>query len=966
MKTRLKKSVYAVSGALALNMWTQGAAHGQQAPAAPAAQSAADADQAPAAPAAAPAVPAASQVIVTGSRIARRDAESSAPMLTMTREDIKFAAPTSVGDMLQALPNAGVSLNSNGTQGTSYGVSAINLRYLGSAEGSGNRTLVLVDGRRWVSAAGGRGFRDFVDLNTVPLGMIDSIEVLKDGASAIYGADAIAGVVNIHTKRNLNGFEANLRLGATSKHDNENASGYLNWGKRFDKSQVFLSASYTETKPIYTADRDLTRTALTPLTAPGNSPAGLYVLPGLASNAYFGTGAGFAANAANAIARNPGVGNPAAGAGADNSYHVARLPADYYNQQTQGIYATGPSENLGLFGRFSADIGEHATATIEAVYSSRKSEQLFAPFLLDVRGSNGYSIARDQAFNPFGTANGVPAANALAFSGSSFRIQRMPVEVGNRENTQDVDMSRVVFGLKGTANLFGEWQYDSAFSYSRNKGRFDQANQLNYDNIYRALASPAACAAAPGCTPLNLFGEITPAMADYIRYNASETNGTSQADFTFNATRELLELQGGALGIATGYEYRREAAYDRPDPFVASVSTVLPRVSGAGQAPTTAPGRDPTSGSYHLHEAYVELSAPLFANLPWVNKLEVDAAVRYSDYSTVGSKATSKVGLLYKPGQDLLLRSTWSQGFRAPSILELYQGQRETNFQTVDPCNGGGAGLPGCAGVPASYNQSQYNGGLTRGVVAGNRALKPESAATYAIGFSYAPGYVKGLSLTADKFRIKVSDAIAAQTGTQILQACARSGNFCDLVQRAPGGEVLRLTQAVVNLSRIEVEGVDATLRYTFPAFGARFDSSLDVAWLERYRSWVPQPDGSVAVDDRTGKSDQPRSTFPRFKGQAALRYIGAKLTAGWKARYIGGSDDVPNNAVNGGKVRATLYHDLQFAYNFDGGHSLALGIDNVGDRQPPASAANNPINFDIYTYDVRGRYLYARLTTRF
>lgn len=959
MKTRLRRSVYAV-GVLALNWGAYSAAHAQEAATSVPAEQVAPQEEN--APLAAPA----SQVLVTGSRIARRDATSSAPMLTLTKEDLKFAAPTSVGDLLQALPGAGVSLNSNGTQGTSYGVSAINLRYLGSAEGSGNRTLVLVDGRRWVSAAGGRGFRDFVDLNTVPLGMIDSIEVLKDGASAIYGADAIAGVVNVHTKRNLNGFEANLRAGVTSEGDNENVSGFLNWGKRFDKSQVFLSASYTDTKPIYTQDRDLTRVALTPLTSPGNSPRGLYVLPGLSSNAYFGTPAGFAANAANAITRNEGLLNPAPGAGADNGYHVATLPGDYYNQQTQGIYATGPSKNLGLFGRLSYDLGSDTTLSVEAVYSSRESAQLFAPFLLDLRGSNGYSIARDQAFNPFGTANGVPLANALVFSGSSFRIQRIPTEVGNRLNTQKVDMSRVLFALKGTVSLFGEWEYDSAFSYSRNKGRFDQANQINYDNVYRALTSPATCAAAPGCTPLNLFGEITPAMADYIRYNSSESNGTSQADFTLNASRELFSLQGGALAIATGYEYRREAAYDRPDPFIGSQSTVLPRVSGAAQAPTSAPGRDPTSGSYHLHEAYVELNAPLFAGLPLVDRLEVSAATRYSDYSTVGSKTTSKIGLLYQPVRDLMLRTTWSQGFRAPSILELYQGQRETNFQTVDPCNGGGAGLTGCAGIPSSYNQSQFNGGLTRGVVAGNTSLKPESAQTYAIGFSYSPSYAKGLSLTADKFRIKLTDAIAAQTGTQILQSCARTGNFCDLVQRAPSGEVLRLTQAVVNLSRIEVEGIDATLRYVFPALGARFDSALDVAYLERYRSLVPQPDGSVVVDDRTGKSDQPRSTFPRVKGQASLRYLGSKVTAGWKARYIGSSDDVPNNPVNGGKLRSTLYHDLQLNYNFDNANSIALGIDNVGDRQPPASSANNPINFDIYTYDVRGRYFYARLSTKF
>lgn len=963
MNTKLKKSVYMVSSALALNFGGHAVAFAQQAAEARSQDAVAVPDLTAAQPAPEPKQV---QVLVTGSRISRRDTETSGPMLTMTREDMKFAAPTSVGDMLQAMPNAGVSLNSNGTQGTSYGVSAINLRYLGSAEGSGNRTLVLVDGRRWVSAAGGRGFRDFVDLNTIPLGMIDSIEVLKDGASAIYGADAIAGVVNVHTKSRLEGFEANVRAGATSHGDNDGVSGYLNWGKRMEKARVLLSASFTDTNPIRTEDRELTRVARTPLTGPGNSPRGLYTLPGLSNNAYFGTPAGFAQNSANAITRNVGVGMPGQGAGADNSYHVAQLPGDYYNQQTQGIYATGPAENLGLFGRLSYEINDSTTATVEAVYSNRKSVQMFSPFLLDVRGSNGYSISNDHLYNPFGTANGVPAQNALGFAGSAFRIQRIPTEVGNRENIQKVEMSRVVLGLKGSANLFGEWQYDTALSHSHNEGRFTQLNQINFNNVYQALTSPATCAAAPGCTPLNLFGVITPEMADYIRYTGNEVNGTRQTDFTFNASRELMELPGGPLGMAAGYEYRRESAYDRPDPFVGTPSTVLPRVAGAGQPATSAPGRDPTTGGYDLHEAYVEFRAPLLANLPLINKLEIDAAMRYSDYSTVGSKATSKVGLLYKPTKDLLLRSTYSQGFRAPSILELYQGQRETNFPTVDPCNGGGAGRVGCAGVPASYHQSQFNGGLTAGVVAGNPNLKPESADTYAIGFSYSPEFAKGLSFTADKFRIKVTDAIAAQTGTQILQTCAASGMFCDLVQRGASGEVVRLTQAVVNLSRIEVAGIDGVVRYTFPALGGKIDSALDVAYLQHYRSFVPQPDGSVVVDDRTGKSDQPRSTFPRYKGQASLRYLGAQWTAGWKGRYIGSSADIPNNAVNGGKVSATLYHDVQLAYTLTGGTSVAVGVDNVADRQPPASAANNPINFDIYTYDVRGRYLYARVNTRF
>lgn len=905
------------------------------------------------------------EIVVTGSRIQRSDASSVGPLTTLTAGDIAAAAPTSAGDLLQALPGVGVSLNSNGTQGTSFGVSSINLRYLGSAEGSGNRTLVLVDGHRWVNAVGGRGFRDFVDLNTIPLGIIDSIEVLKDGASAIYGADAIAGVVNIRTKRDLEGLEVNTRFGRSDRNDNENVSGYVNWGDRSGAASWLLSMSYNDTKPVRTDARALTTRALAPLTAPPTSPRGLFVLPGLSNNVFFGTPLNFAANATNAVTRLPDVTTIGVGNQADNSFRVARLPEDDFNTQAQGIYAIGPSERLGAFARFGLQLSDSLDGYAEVLYNERKSSQLFSPVLLDLRGSNGYSIARDQAFNPFGTANGVPTANALAFSGSTLRVQRVLDEVGNRDNQQEVKTLRVAAGLDGTAELAGNWRWDAFLSWSRNEASFDALNQVNFESIFRSLSTPSVC--STGCTPLNIFGQITAPMADYIRYNGHDEQEATQVNFALNATRDLFDLPAGVVGFATGYEYRREKAVDIPDAFAASLSTVLPLVSGARQATTTAQSRDPTSGDYALHELYAEVSAPLLADKPLAYSLDVDAALRHSKYSTVGGETTAKFGVAYRPISTVLLRSTYSQGFRAPSILELYQGSRNTNFQAVDPCNGGGSGRPGCAGIPATYNQNQFGAGTIAGVVAGNPNLKPETADTLAIGIALTPQFLEGFSWTIDWFNIEVDDAIASQTATQLLQSCALRQLNCDLIRRAATGEVLQLRQAVVNLANIEVEGIDSTLRYVVDTAAGRFDAMIDLSYLDRFRTSILQPDGSLTIDDRAGKSDQPRSTFPRVKAQGGLRYSRNGFEAGYKARYIGSSKDVPGNAINGGSIKPITYHDLQFAYSFaDSKYRVAIGVDNVADEQPPASAANNPINFDIYTYDIRGRYLYATLGVKF
>jgi len=922
---------------------------------------------------AAQAAPDDGDIIVTGSRLLRKDADSVGPVLTLTSEDIAKSGSSSVGDLLQKLPSAGVSLNSNGTQGTSYGASSINLRYLGGGEGSGNRVLVLVDGHRWVDAVGQRGFRDFVDLNTMPLGMIDGIEVLKDGASAIYGADAIAGVVNIKTVQPFDGIRATARSGITDRGDGAEYGGTITYGKKWNRASVILSGSYFQSRAIRTDARALTTTTLVPQTAVGTSPNGLFILPGLAGNSYFGTPAGFG-NASNPIVFNGGNGY-GAGNLADNSYHVGALPGDYYNTQAQGIYSAGPSQRYGFYGRFDYELTDSIKFRAEALYNRRRSDQLFSPVLLDIGGTagtvRGFYIPSDQAYNPFGTANGVPAGNALAFgANSAWRIRKVMSEVGNRDNLQDVRTVRYAAGLDGEFRLFGnEWHWNAYGAYSKNKIDSSALNGINYDNLYLGLGSPATCAATAGCVPINLFAPMTAEQAAYIRYTTRESNFTELYNGTLNATGNLFELPAGPVGLAVGYEYRRNRGVDSPDPFVNAPSAYL----GAAYPTTTSQTRTPTEGSYNLNEVYAELAVPIFKDQRFAKSLDVDLAARYSDYSTVGDKVTFKAGVGYRPFEGLLVRGTYSQGFRAPSILELYQGARRTDFQGVDPCNGGASAhpdLPGCAGVPAGYNQANHNlNGLIPGVISGNRNLKPETADTYSAGIAITPWQVRGLSLTVDYYKITIHNAIAAQTPTQILQLCAvRGGVFCDLVTRDSGtGEILELLQGAQNLNSIKTDGVDTTLRYDFDtASMGRFGLMVDASYLHSFRTTSPNPAGGAPiVDERAGKGDQPRATYPRWKGQASLTWGLDPVDAVVRARYIGPTTDVPN-PVKDARTASVIYTDAELGVSVaDGKAHFALGVNNLFDVQPPASYANAPINYDIYTYDARGRYLYARFSVK-
>ena len=930
-------------------------------------------------PAAASDAVAVEEIVVVGSRIQRKDADTTNVVTTLTEADIKNSGAGSVGELLQKLPSAGVSLSGNGTQGTSYGASSINLRYLGGAEGSGNRVLVLVDGHRWVDGVGQRGFRDFVDLNTMPLGMIEGVEVLKDGASAIYGSDAIAGVVNIKTARDFDGIKAQAKYGVSSQGDGQQYSGVVNFGKRFDKSALLVSLSYVKDKPILTSDRDLTRTTLVPTTAVGTSPNGLFILPGLSNNAYFGTAAGFASSTS-PVAFTAG-GTVGAGSAADNAFHTASLPGDYYNTQAQGIYSAGPSERYGIYSRFTTDLTDKVRFKIEGLYNERKSDQLFSPVLLDIGGTagtiRGFAIPNNQLYNPFGTANGVPLANAVGFAANqAWRIRTVMSAVGNRDNVQDVKTYRIAGGFDGSINVLNrDWKWDVYGLYSKNKIDTQAVNSVNYDNL--ALGLGANCASTAGCVPINLFSPMTAAQADYIRYTARESNSTSIYDVTANVTGELFQLPAGPLAIAAGYEHRTNKAVDTPDVFVNALPTNIPTpAAGAAYASnttTTVQTRSPTKGQYSLDEVYIEAAVPLLKDVILAKSLDLSLAARYSDYDTVGGDSTFKAGIGWRPIEDILVRGTYSQGFRAPSILELYQGGRQTSFQGTDPCNGGATAnpaLPGCVGVPTGYNQANYNlNGLIPGTISGNTKLKAETADTYSAGVALKPRFLPGFTATVDWYQITVHDAIASQSATQILSLCAQQGGvFCNLITRDAGtGAITNLVQGVLNLSQIKTSGIDTTIRYEFGTDYGRFAAVLDTSYLDSFKTTSPNPAGGAPiVDERAGKGDQPRATYPHWKGQASLTWSQGSWNALWRGRYIGSSTDVVN-PVKDAKTDAIFYNDLEGGYQFEKyDTAVNVGVSNIFDKAPPASYANAPINYDIYTYDARGRYGYVRISAKF
>ena len=870
------------------------------------------------------------EILVVGSRIKRQDEVSSSPVQTLGEADLRISGALSIGETLQTLPTVGPSLNLNGSAGTSHGTASINLRNLGE-----NRTLVLVNGHRWINGAGTRGFRDFVDLNTIPQVMIERVEVLQDGATAIYGADAIAGVVNMHTYQRFDGSRVKAYYGISSEDDRDTVGAEALLGHSFGDSNWLLALSYLDKKPVYAQDRKVSEVPLNGLSA--GTAEGLFRESGLAAVV------GFPVPSAG-ITRDPGTDGSVIG-----NWRAANSTTDVFNRYYNN-YTVGPLETASVYLQNKTYFGDSLVFTLEALYNERDSDQLFSAVVPVVRGgSRGFIIANDPRVNPFG----------ITFSGSDFRIDNVFDDNGQRDNVQHVETTRIGAGLAG--DFANGWSWDSFLSWAENKATFNSENQIHLDKLalgLRACSTTGITAdvsdLAAGCVPVNMFNPLTPDMVSYINFTGHDRNQTEQVDFTLNVTGELFDLPAGALAFAAGYEYREEKGLDVPDSIINS----SPRVN-TYRTTSSAP-RDGTKGKYDLNEVYAEFDVPLLRDRPGAQDLSLQAATRFSDYSTFGSTTNSKLGLTWRPVDSLLFRGTWAEGFRAPSILELFEGYRQTSVPVTDPCSGGGAGLPGCAGVPSSYVQPSPN---VPASVGGNPDLQPETSENISFGLVLTPAALPGGSLTLDWYSIKIDDTISTYGAQNLLELCAATGQRCNFIDREASGEIVEVADGPINLNSTEVEGIDLVLRYLADTGAGTWNFMLSASRLLDFTQKATLPDGSIEVTDKVGTAAS-RESYPEWRAMFTTQWRNGPWSANYKARYIGDTTEVADGTPR--NIGSVMYHDLSGGFAFDNGVKIRLGVDNLFDEQPPVSLTNLNINYDISTYDPVGRFMYAQLSWDF
>lgn len=909
------------------------------------------------------------RVQVTGSRIHKAMLEGVAVSHSLSRADIHRSGLTSLGDILQRLSTSGSALNtrfnSSGnfgfppdSGGVGAGATTVDLRHLGC-----KRVLVLVDGLRWVAESSASGVSSCSDLNTIPLAIVERIDVYEDGASSIYGSDAVAGVINVVTRREVSGQRVNLFAGSYDQGDGQVYSAAVSGGQHWDQLSVFWSLSSLDQKAVRSSDREISRF---PVPRTGN-------LLGSA-----------ATPRSHLILRDPVTGAISDLIPPDTSNPTIRpeqfVPFsadDRYNFAAENLAQT-PSERDAAFISARYEFSPELSFYARGLYNRRQSENRAAPEPIFLGASAGtgnpladeITISASNPFNPFGIdlSSTGPDANLLL-------LARRPLEGGPRVFSQDVRTRYLAFGLEGEfEGALGPWYWDVNVADSRNRAEQINLGSYNLRNISIALGPLRTCQSTPGCVPLNLFGgpgSITPDMLGFIQPVVRDRSHNDLRVYSANLTGDLWEAWSGPMALAAGVERREvEGAY-QPDAI-----TVAGDYNGVPSLPTR--------GRYDVNEAYVEADLPIWVSLE--SQLDLNAALRYSDYSTSSQETTAKTGLRWQFADNLLLRGSWAQGFRGPSIGELFGSAARFDTDIRDPClvqPSGALPTADCAafGVPGGALQNNTQIAVTTG---GNPHLRPEHSDSYSLGLVYSPSFAnrRGISDRLDVeinwYQHRIDDAIQAIDPQAQLDLCVAEGPsspFCDDIRRSDAGSINQFVNRLQNFGRVSTEGFDFNAAWT----------GVETRWgrprLQWWNTWVTR----YAEFDGMGRRQAARegrlvddSAIPEWSSVLSLNWAYGDWDMSWTLRHFSGLEEscgraaefeVCGDPVNDRhRVGALTYHDVQLRWAapwFEGG-VISLGVNNAGDKQPPPCLTCALNGYDASTYDLPGRWFYARAELNF
>jgi len=1016
-------------------------------------------------------------IVVTGSRIRRPNLDAAVPIATVDAQQLTEQANVSLGDALNDLPSLRATFSqANSTRfiGTA-GVNLLDLRGLGT-----NRTLVLVNGRRHVSSS--PGSYD-VDVNTIPIDLLERVDVVTGGNSAVYGSDAVSGVVNFITRRDYEGFALRGQSGITSYGDRRSYFISGTWGRNFldDTLNVAVSAEYARQAALYHGDRPAMTGVYTGVpgfttvdSTVGELPAG----DGIPDTAFFqgpdgitfnfiSLGGGVAtacpaANPANPLVtlrrslvctgrRTPTAAGPNTGTEISDAWFF--LPDGT-------LVRNNPSQDFREFG--GATFGGRGASGVEGAQLAPGFQRAAVNLLLNANISpavqpfaefkyvwvTAYQQSTQPTFvnsilsptfrtdNPFLTQQARDAINRISGQPlgtlQTFSFNRFNNDIGTRAEDHERNTFRAVVGVRGEIATTGNWNYEVSVNYGRTETFYETGGNVIIANFNRAADAAAGPGGSiqcrvnvdanpnnddPACRPLNLFGfgapATTPDALDYVLYTSTRDQWAEQINaiaFISGDTSGWLELPGGPIGLVFGVEYRREDAFSDYDDFTQSGATFLNSIAEF----------DPPA--IEVREAFAEIRIPLLRDRPFFHELSIEAAARYSDYSSTGGVWAYNIGAIWAPVRDLRFRGGYARSVRAPNLGDLFATRSETFSAIADPCSQANilagpnrvqrcaeAGIPttlDVAGVIVPWNNNSVS--TISGFNQGNPVLQPERGTSWTVGAVFQPRWVPGLSISVDYYNIEIRDAIAGLTGQAIVNRCyedpvSLNNPFCDATfrrttadpftnftfdgqaDRAIGGAVGNITFARLgpgflnqpfNYQSLRTSGVDADFSYRRQIFdGVTMNLRALVSWVDQRVQF-------------TFISDPTRST--RLHGTLGDPVWAASLTAGldfgevdisWNGRYIGPQTvdawetmfshqgRAPTNAdlraPDEARHPEALYHAVRVGFEPAGTrHRIYFGVDNLLNRMPSFGLDGTGAGGAIYPNT--GRFFYAGAQIRF
>ncbi len=911
------------------------------------------------------------EVIVTGSRISR-DPESYLGGMALTSGDtINEIASYNTLDALTQVPSvtAGTGRNdANGGRGANFA----QIHYL-----EAERTLVLMDGRRVVPT-----IRDSlglaVDLQSFPPIMIDRIETLEDGASAVYGSDAIAGVINVITRNDFEGFEITGGYGEPEESGGESGNFGALFGVQGDRGSFVAGLNYVSTENVDFQERDFSQIPIGgqfddgaggKLTVVGSGlppqgrpllPSGTIIFePNQATGESFSQYDTFGTSGLNGC---PSDGSIEAILCTNHRFNYNDIPGDgvsLINEAKVYNFATVGEVNLtNSWSAYTNLTAQHREGTLN-----------FTPLPISGAAGRFSDLLQIPTDNP-----NIPEdarayiINDLAENDQPTDVFQMfyrGLDLGNRKFEYDTDTMQATVGFKGDLEFLDRsWSADVWGTWGQSRLTEVTFGQLNVGAMQTAV-NPAACAQDASCPKdadgnptFNPFGRNTATqdIKDYILFDDHEKTETEMYHTAaLISTSELFNLPAGGVGFGAGLEYRKEEGSVTPSGIVGDGN------SGGNFA-------QPTKGDYDLWEAYMEVDVPILADAPFAKELAVQGAVRFSEYGDY-NETTWKVGGRWSPIEMLSLRAQASTGFRAPNVLELFGGNADNFIGISDPCNSENQAAnsvvaANCAaqGVSPGFNQPADQLKVTQG---GNPDLKPETSDNLSFGVVLTPDIWSNPRISIDYYDVQVDDAITTPNEQDVIDICYETPGLvapeCDRIARATGQDVTRFDLLLENLNKIETSGVDINGTFSWdPNFG-----SITANWLVNYLDEWKQTTSTGSEEDRTGlvfcDLCGDAGAYPEWSSTLSTTLARDDWSVNVTWRYIDSMDiDDPDDFTK--DVDAVSYFDLYGTYTWDQ-VQFAVGVDNLTDEEPefiPGVSLNTNT-----AYDFLGRTYFARLSYR-